>query len=129
VGELVAHRDRDLLAQHVRVVAEVAPQRVAVDDDPVRHVVARDAVAVVQPVRAGAAAVVGDHHGHVALQRALQQVGQLVERLADELLEVRVVERVERGELHLVGLRGGALPAEPLGALHDPLEVLLALGL
>jgi hypothetical protein len=52
VRELVAHRLRHLGAQQVRVVAEVAPQGVAVDDDPVGDVVAGGAVAVVEPVRA-----------------------------------------------------------------------------
>ena len=42
--ELVTHRARDLIAQHVAVVAEVAPQRVAEDHDPVVDVVAGDAV-------------------------------------------------------------------------------------
>ena len=50
--ELVAHGARHLGAQQVRIVAEVAPQGVAVDHDPVGHVVARDAVAVVEPVGA-----------------------------------------------------------------------------
>ena len=43
VRQLVAHGARDLVAQLVRVVAEVAQQRVAEDDDPVGVVVARDA--------------------------------------------------------------------------------------
>src|SRR5215216_3740534 len=49
VRQLVAHGARDLRAQLVRIVAEVAQQRVAEDDDPVRVVVARDGVAHVEP--------------------------------------------------------------------------------
>ena len=60
MGELVADRDRDLLAQQVGVVAEVAPQRVAEDDDPVGVVVAGRAVALVEAVGAVAAPLVGD---------------------------------------------------------------------
>src|SRR5829696_2646801 len=71
VGQLVAHRARDLRAQLVRVVAEVAQQRVAEDDDPVRIVVARDGVAHVEPVCAMAAALVGDHDRDV-VERAQQ---------------------------------------------------------
>ena len=67
--------------------AEVAQQRVAEDDDPVRVVVARRRVALVEAVGAVAAALVGDHDRDV-VERAQQQVGQVVERLADELLEV-----------------------------------------
>ena len=37
-------------------------------------------------------------------QRVAQQIGQVVERVAHELLEVVVVERVELHELALVGL-------------------------
>src|SRR4051794_29391503 len=54
VGELVAHRAHDLLAQHVGVVAEVAPQRVAEHDDGVVGIVARGAIALVHAVGAGA---------------------------------------------------------------------------
>src|SRR5688572_4432955 len=48
VGQLVAHRARDLGAQLCRIVAEVAQQRVPEDDDPVRVVVPRDGVPHVQ---------------------------------------------------------------------------------
>src|SRR5689334_14605700 len=126
VGQLVAHGARHLRTQLVRVVPEVAQQRVAEDDDPVGVVVARDGVAHVEPVGAVAAALVGYHHGHV-VERAQQQVGQVVERLAHELLEVRRVARVERHELVLVGLGREVLAREPLRALHEQLELLLVL--
>ena len=127
VRQLVAHRPRDLRAQLVRVVAEVAQQRVAEDDDAVRVVVARDAVALVEAVGAVAAALVGDHDGDV-LERAQQQVGEVVERLAHELLEVGRVARVELHELALVGLGGEVLAREPLAAADELLELLLVGG-
>src|SRR3954471_22962193 len=73
VRQLVADRPGDLVAQLVRVVPEVAAQRVAEDDDPVRVVVPRDPVALVEPVGALAAALVGDHDGDV-VERADEQV-------------------------------------------------------
>src|SRR5919198_1426311 len=60
MGQLVAHRARDLLAEKVGIVAEVAAQGVAVDDDAVGHVVAGRAIAVVEAVGAAAPAAVGD---------------------------------------------------------------------
>src|SRR3954449_755714 len=87
VGQLVADGPGHLRAQLVRVVPEVAQQGVAEDDDAVGVVVARDRVALVHAVGAVAAPLVGEDHGDV-LERAQQQVGQVVERLADQLLEV-----------------------------------------
>src|SRR4051794_31152036 len=126
MGELVAHRARHLVAQQVGVVAEVAAQRVAEDDDPVVGVVAGGGVAHVQAVGAVAAAVGGDDDGDV-LERVAQQVGQVVEGIAHELLEVLVVERVELEEVDLVGIGGDAVAGQALGAAHDLLE--LGLGL
>ena len=54
VRQLVADGDRDLVAQEVGVVPEVAAQGVAEDDDPVGDVVARGAVALVEAVGADA---------------------------------------------------------------------------
>src|SRR3954464_2969735 len=102
MGELVAHRARHLVAQQVGVVAEVAAQRVAEDDDPVVGVVAGGGVAHIQAVGAVAAAMVGDDDGDV-LERVAEQVGQVVEGIAHELREVLVVERVELEEVDLVG--------------------------
>src|SRR6185437_1522687 len=56
--ELVPHGPRDLVAQHVGVVAEVPTQGVAEDHDAVVDVIARGAVAFVEAVRAGAPAAV-----------------------------------------------------------------------
>src|SRR3954470_10964794 len=65
MGELVAHRARHLVAQQVGVVAEVAAQRVAEDDDPVVGVVAGGGVAHVQAVGTVAAALAGDDDGGI----------------------------------------------------------------
>src|SRR5215211_5371733 len=127
VRQLVAHGARDLRAQLVRIVAEVAQQRVAEDDDPVRVVVARDGVAHVEPVGAVAPALVGDDDRDV-VERAQQQVRQVVERLAHELLEVVRVARVERHELVLVGVGREVVARELLRALDEPLELLLVGG-
>src|SRR3954462_14017667 len=130
VGELVAHGARDLVAQQVGVVSEVAAQGVAVDDDAVGDVVAAGAVAVVEAVGAPAPAAVGDDDRDVVvLDEVAQQVGELVERVAHELLEVVVVVGVEVEELRLLGLGGDAVAREALGAQHDLLELLLGLGL
>src|ERR1035437_5878192 len=61
--ELVAHGACDLVAQHVGVVAEVAPEGVAEDDDPVVGVVTGRAVALIEAVGARAPAAVGGDHG------------------------------------------------------------------
>ena len=126
----MAHGLDHLRAQELGVVAEVAAQGVAVDDDAVRHVVPGRAVAVVEAVGAAAAPAVRDDHGDVVvLDERPQEVGELVEGVAHELLEVLVGVGVEVQELDLVGLGRGALAREALRALHHPLEVLLGLGL
>src|SRR3954469_12623821 len=130
VGELVAHGAGDLVAQQVGVVSEVAAQGVAVDDDAVGDVVAAGAVAVVEAVGAPAPASVGDDDRDVVvLHEVAQQVGEIVERVAHELLEVVVVVGVEIQELGLLGLRRHALAGQALGPQDDLLEVLLGLRL
>ena len=71
-------------------MAEVAPQRVAEDHDPVVRVVAPRAAALIQPVGAAPAPAVGDHDRDMR-KRVAQQVGQVVQRVAHQLLEVLVV--------------------------------------
>ena len=109
-------------------MTEVAPQGVAVDDDAVGDLVAVRAVAVVQAVGPAAPTTVGDHDRDV-LEGVAQQVGQLVERVAHELLEVVVVERVERHEVQLGGLGGDAVAGQALRAAHEALELRLVGGL
>src|SRR5690349_6189182 len=112
------------------VVGEVAAQGVAVDDDAVGDLVAAGAVAVVEAVGAPAPAAVGDDDGHVVvLDEVAQQVWEVVERVAHELLEVVVVVGVEIHERGLLGLRRHAFAGQALGAQDDLLEVLLGLGL
>src|SRR4051794_10438006 len=119
VGQLVADGAQDLRPQLVGVVAEVAQQRVAEDHDPVGGDVTGNGPALVEPVGAVAAALVGDDHGDVALQGAAQDVGQVVERVAHELLEVVRVVRVELQEVALVGLGSEVLAREALRAPHE----------
>jgi hypothetical protein len=59
----------------------------------------------------------------------VEEVGQVVERLPDELLEILGPPRVERHELALVGLGGEVLGREALRAADEHLELLLVLGL
>src|SRR5689334_1236560 len=94
VRQFVPHGARDLVAQEVGVVPEVAQQRVAEDHDPVVVVVPGDGVSLVEPVGARLAALVGDHHRD-AVERLDQQIRQIVERLAHERLEVIGVVRIE----------------------------------
>ena len=108
------------------VVAEVAAQGVAEDHDAVVSVVAGGAVALVEAIGAGPAAAVGDHDGDVR-QCVSQQVGQVVERVADELLEVLVIERVEVHEVGFVGVDREAFAGELLGVAHDLFELALRL--
>ena len=115
VRQLVAHRAGDLVAQQVRVVPEVPQQRVAEDDDPVVVVVAGDRVALVEPVGAGLPALVGDDDRD-AVERLDQQVGQVVQRLAHERVEVVAVVRVELEELALVRLGREVLARQLLRA-------------
>jgi hypothetical protein len=65
----------------------------------------------------------------VVVDELAQQVGQVIEGVAHELLEVVVVVGVEVEELGLLGLGRDPLAGQALGAQHDLLEVLLGLGL
>src|SRR5215207_1586708 len=120
VGQLVADGARHLVAQQVGIVPEVTQQRVAEDDDAVRVVVPGHRVALVEAVGAVAAAAVGDHDRDV-VERLDEQVRQVVERLAHELLEVRGVVRVALQEVGLVGLGRQVVARELLGADDQPL--------
>ena len=71
-----------------------------------------------------APAAVGDHDRDVG-ERLDQQVRQVVERLAHELLEVVRVVRVALEEVGLVGLGGEVVARELLGADHEALELVL----
>ena len=53
--------------------------------------------------------------------------GQVVERVAHELLEVLVVERIELHELVFVGIHREPFARELLGVAHDLFELLLGL--
>ncbi len=92
VGELVAQGPLDLPGEEGAIVAEVALQRVAIDDDPVLIAFARDAVAGVLTVRMDLGSEVGHHHGDLR-QHLLEFVRQPVDRVGDQRLELIEVRR------------------------------------
>src|SRR6185437_17153452 len=95
VGELVSERPGHLRLQLVGVAPKVADERVLEDDDPIMEVVLRDRVALVEAVGAAATAPVRDHNGDV-LERSMELERKVIDRRADERLEVLVVGRVEQ---------------------------------
>src|ERR1044072_333097 len=85
--DLVAHGPRDLCPQQLRVMAEVPRQRVLVDHDAVGVPVTSGGPAEVVRVGAGLGAPVGDDQRGV-IERPLELIGQIVERLDHELVEL-----------------------------------------
>ena len=77
MGELVANGALHLRAQHLRLVPEVALERVLIDDDAIRVDVARHGAADVVTVRALFVTAAGDDHRRT------------VEELADEVRALR----------------------------------------
>ncbi len=112
MSQLVPQSQFDLTGEQLTIVAEVALQSVLEDDDAIGGVVTGDSVAPVQPVRSRFGAVAADNHRH-ALELTLELLGQPIHRLGDESLELR-------------GLVSRTLLSEPLAALDDRLEALLA---
>ena len=91
----------DLAGEQVSVVAEVALQRVAVDDDPVLIAFASQTVSEVVTVRMRLGTEIGDHHRDVR-QNLLEFVGQPVDRIDDQRFEL-----VELGSVgHVSNSRG-----------------------
>src|SRR4051812_35584438 len=80
VAELVAHDALDLRSQQLGVVAEVALQRVLVDDDAIRIDVAGDRAAHVVAVRMMLVTASGDDD-----RRALEQLAELLRQLVEGL--------------------------------------------
>src|SRR4051794_16270740 len=129
VGQLVADGLGHLGLEELGVVAEVADERVAEDEDAVGEEVAGHAVALVHAVGAPAPAAVGDHDGHV-LERAVGLQGEIVEGRPDQGLEVVLVAGVEELlalPVVVLGLRDriGVVPGQPLGPLDHPIELVL----
>lgn len=77
----------DLAGEQLAVVAEVAFQRVAVDDDSVLVAFARDSVAEVLAVGVHLGPQVGNDDGDVR-EHLLEFVGQPVDRVDDQRLEL-----------------------------------------
>src|SRR5665213_2716134 len=57
-----------------------------------------------------------------------QQVGQIIQRVAHQLFEVGVVERVQLHELAFFGRHRQAVASQRLGVAHDLFELRLRLG-
>ena len=110
VGELVAERSLDLGAKQVRVPAEVALERVLVEDDAVGVVVAGDGVAEVVAVGAVLGAEMRDDHGR-GVEQLLELGRQVVDGVGDEDVE-----------LVCAGAQAG-LAGELLAALDEALEL------
>lgn len=102
VGQLVAQGSLHLPGQQLGVVAEVALERVAVDDDPVLVPFSRDPVAEVLAVGPVLGATIGDDHRHL-LQQLPEFLGQGVDRVCDQGFEL-----VRLGfAFHATRVRGG----------------------
>lgn len=95
----IAHAALDLGSQQLRVVAEIALERVALDDDVVPEVVASDGAADVVAVCVMQVAEIGDEDRD-SLDHLAQVLGQAVDRLDDELVELaqRLLGRGQLGQ-------------------------------
>ena len=111
----MAHGAPDLRLEQLRVVAEVTHQRVPEDHDPVVEVVAgRPCRPGRARTRAGVPAAVGDDDRDV-LERAVELQRQLVERRADERLEVLlVVDRHRLVVVVVIVVSSSAVAPQPL---------------
>jgi len=106
VSHLVAHHERDLPAQRLGVVAEVALQRVPEHQDLVAVAAVGHGATDIHAVGAVLGPVVGDRDRDVLLQLGPHEAGKIVQRLADEALEaVHRGGRARRGD-------GGAVPLD-----------------
>jgi hypothetical protein len=99
VGQLVAHGALDLRPEQLGIVAEVALQRVPVNDDAIRVGVASDGAADVVAIGVVLATATGDDHRR-AFEQCAEIVRQVVQGLHHQLVEFarRLVRRRERGE-------------------------------
>lgn len=121
----MAYGAQHLIAQGLRIVAEVAHQRVAEDHYPVEHPVAGHSVTVVEPVGPPTPTSVGDDHGDVVVQRPPQLRCQSIQRINHQSVEVIGVLGIELVH-RLAGLGRDPLVRQALRAHDDALELLLA---
>ncbi len=87
MSELVAQGPLDLPGEQIPVVAEVAFQRVAIDDDPVLIAFARDAIPEVLAIRVLPRSKIGDDHSDAG-QHFLKFLREPIDRIDDKRLEI-----------------------------------------
>jgi predicted transcriptional regulator len=126
MGELVPQRLLDLAGKQLRVVTEVALERVAVDHDSILVAIRRHPVAEVLAVGVALEPEIGDDDRHL-LEDALELLGQGVDRVGDQDFE-----GIRLGLIHcpstLSSNRPGAI--EMTKKLHaiSPLLAVIAIG-
>lgn len=94
----------DLTGEEIAIVAEIAFERVPVDDDPILVLFPRDSVPEVLAICARLGPEIGDHHRHPG-QHLLEFVWQPVDRIDDQQLELVKL----RGIGHAITVARGAL--------------------
>jgi hypothetical protein len=87
VGQLMAQSALDLAGEQLSIVAKVALQGVAVDDDPVLVPIVDDTIAEVLAVSAMLGAKIGDDHGDV-FEQLPQLRRQGVDRVGNQPFEL-----------------------------------------
>ena len=76
-----------LLREQSAIVAKIPLQRVAIDHDPILIAIARDAVAVVLPVRMDLGSAIGDDDRD-RFEHSLEFLGEGVDRIDDQRFEL-----------------------------------------
>jgi hypothetical protein len=96
MSELVTQRPLNLPGEQIPIVAEVAFQRVAIDDDPVLVAFPRDAIPEVVAICALLGSEIGDHDRN-AREHLLELVGQPIDRVNYQRLEIVELRGVGHG--------------------------------
>jgi hypothetical protein len=87
MGELVTQGPLDLPSEQIPVVAKVAFQRVAIDDDPILIAFTRDTVPEVLAIRVLPRSEIGDDDSDAG-QHFLKFLGKPIDRINDKRLEI-----------------------------------------